>query len=79
MLEATSLVSHTTLEEMQSLRIFEVWNKELHEKKVESQELQYKNIDFKKTRRMKIVDKGVRALLTLQVYFVPIQTDTATS
>ena len=76
MSEVTSLVSHSALEEVE--RKLEVWNKELHEKKVEAQELRHKNTELKGTRRIRMVDKGVGALPRPQVCFVPVQTEAAT-
>ena len=76
MSEVTSLVSHTALEEVE--RKLEVWNKELHDKKVEAQELRRENTELKGTRRTRMVDKGVGALPRPQVCSVPVQTDAAT-
>ena len=76
MFEATSLVSHTTLEEVE--RKLQVRNKELHEKKLEAKELRCENAEWKGTRRTRMVDKGVGALPRPQVCFVPVQTDAAT-
>ena len=76
MSEATCLVSHTALEEVE--RKLEVRNKELHDKKVEAQELRRENTELKVTRRTRMVDKGVGSLPRPQVYSVPVQTDTAT-
>ena len=76
MSEVTSLVSHTTIEEVE--RKLEVRNKDLHEKKVEAQELRRENAELKGTRRTRMVDKGVGALPRLQVCSVPVQTDAAT-
>ena len=65
MSEATSLVSHTALEEVE--RKLEVQNKELHDKKVEAQELRRENAELKGTHRTRMVDKGVGALPRPQV------------
>ena len=47
MSEATSLVSHTALEEVE--RKLKVRTKELYEKKVEAQELRHENAELKRT------------------------------
>ena len=54
MLEATILVSHTGLEKVE--RKLKVWNKELHENKVEALELRRENAEFKGTQRTRMVD-----------------------
>ena len=56
----------------------EVWNKELHDKKVEAQELRREISEMNGTWRTRMVDKGVGALPRPQVYSVPVQTDAAT-